>query len=103
MPISALEFAEFLAAHNPNYRCPYCGHGEFHMNVQTMDLVADLAVPVKTMGVLAAQSITHNFNTVSCQRCGHTSWFHVAAVQRWLEQRGSAKRLAEMLMNDDKR
>ena len=89
MTISSVDFGEFLYAHHPNWQCPFCGHGRFHMNVQAPDLVADLAVPVQPMGVIGLSDtpLTHNFYTLSCEKCGYTHWFHKAAVHRWIGQR----------------
>jgi predicted nucleic-acid-binding Zn-ribbon protein len=92
MAISALDFANFLHSHNPDYRCPFCGSNQFHMNVQAPDLVADLAVPVQQMGI-APSPLSHNFYSRSCQICGHTDWYHKAAVQRWLGSRPFAGRV----------
>lgn len=83
MTISAGEFARFLNTLNPGYRCPFCNNETFSMNVQATDLVADLAVTVQSPGI-APTMMNHNFYARSCQRCGHTDWYHKAAVQRWL-------------------
>lgn len=83
MAIIALDFADFLAAYNSDWHCSFCGHDKLHMNVAGTDLVADLAVSVQPAG-LEPSTRTHNFYSISCQRCGNTSWFHKAAVHRWL-------------------
>lgn len=86
MAISALDFANFLLAHNPKWLCSFCGNDKFHMNVSGTDMVADLAVAVAQAGTDPSTQ-THNFYSLSCQRCGNTTWFHKAAVHRWLGHR----------------
>jgi ribosomal protein S27AE len=74
------DFARFVTAQNPNYRCPVCGDQAFPMNVQATALVADLAVAVQPppalpiAGLGTAAPLTHGFYTRSCARCGYTEW-----------------------------
>lgn len=86
MTITARDFGEFLWAHNQKWRCSFCDYDSFLMNVQAPDLVADLMIPVQPGGA-APSTLTHNFYTLSCRRCGNTSWFHKSAVHRWLGNR----------------
>ena len=83
MTISAKDFAEFLHAHNPDWRCTFCGNDTPVMNVEEKDLVADLAIPLQAMGIDPSIR-THNFYSLSCGRCGNTTLFHKSAVHRWI-------------------
>jgi hypothetical protein len=86
MSVSAKDFAEFLYAHKPVWRCSFCDHDTPLLNVAEKDQVAELAIPLQAMGLIPSTS-THNFYSLSCARCGNTSFFHKSAVHRWLGTR----------------
>lgn len=90
MSVSTEDFGAFLFAHRANYQCPFCDNPMLRFNVSSLDVVADLAIPVHPAPTQPANQ-SHNFYSISCERCGHTDFFHKAAVHSWLDERAAPK------------
>jgi len=91
MAVSRDDFVRFWTATHPNtaFTCRDCGSGALLINVNTMETQsptadpADLRIPFFNNPDPNTLSY-HSYIAVSCERCGHTYYYHQAIINNWL-------------------
>jgi len=86
LALTPQQFQKFFEAKKlGTYKCPFCAQENFVGNGYDASNVAIFQfAPPGPFG-------RHDFISLSCTNCGHTDLFHMAQVQRWLDEQTAAK------------
>jgi predicted nucleic-acid-binding Zn-ribbon protein len=97
MVVSQEDFIRFFEAmKNGTYKCPFCGHERFGVNL--VAAIPSSPRPESPTAVLSLQASIdpdglplgpHQFYSFSCLNCGRSDFFHRNQVWAWLARNRS--------------